>query len=104
MLSIQPVKVASNGFRLHSGRIKHLSGRRLHRHVRLKLSEVGRIAPKRFVRRMTFQLKERHESSNCVIHTVRSSSARCPMSRRLCSLSLTVLVRGGKSPKFVFIG
>ena len=35
---------------------------------------------------------------------VRSSSARCPVSRRLRSLSLVGVARGGKSPKFVFIG
>src|SRR6185295_6649792 len=104
MLAVQPVKVVPNGFRLHREGIKYTSGRRLLRHKRLELSEVRRIVPNSLVGRMTFQFKERHESSNCVIHAVRSSSARCPVSRRLRSLSLVGVARGGKSPKFVFIG
>ena len=104
MLAIQPVKVAPNGLRLHGGRIEHGHAGMLHPHEGLKLSEIRTIVAHCFVRRMTFQLKERHESSNCVIHAVRSSSARCPVSRRLCSLSLVGVARGGKSPKFVFIG
>src|SRR4029077_11103602 len=103
-LAVQPVKVGPNGFRLHRSRIKRGHVGMLRPHEGLKLPEIRNIVADCFMRRMTFQLKERHESSNCVIHAVRSSSARCPVSRRLRSLSLVGVARGGKSPKFVFIG
>lgn len=36
--------------------------------------------------------------------TAYRDATRCPVSRRLRSLSLVGVARGGKSPKFVFIG
>src|SRR5512141_2930624 len=104
MLAAQPMKVVSNGLRLHRGRIKHGHTGMLCLLEGLKLPEIRSVVAHGFLRRMPLYFKKGHESLNCVINAVRSSSARCPVSRRLRSLSLVGEARGGKSPKLVFIG
>src|SRR5262249_9548687 len=104
LLAIQPIKINTNNFNIHRCRIKGKRSRIFLSCKGLKLSKIRSIVAHCFMRCMTFELEERHKSSNCVIHAVRSSSARCPMRRRLRSLSLVGVARGGKSPKLVFIG